>query len=797
MNASRVYSPLRFLLIPAILAAATVPAAAEVTVHQDFDQGALLIDETTIAGDWIHFDGPDNFNTNRWKWFHFRVEGVEGREMRFRIGDHFASGGGARLEGKAMVYREAGGDWAFFDHNVRDGGEGTFTFYNDDPFAADTVWVAYSFPYPFQRVIDHVEAIKDSPWVHPTESSGENLVIGGSPGGVDDRGRTVPSLPLFGYMITDAESDLAKERMVFCSGVHSNEVLAGYVLEGLVDWLLSDDPRAAALRREVEFYVYPMVVPDGRYAGYNRGGVQHPDRDTNRYWREDLYDDMDDLRQVAEAMKTDTGSEGVTWFIDFHSWTDTQNHFVFMNSPADQTVFWEELTRMEPSMGANVQNPGSTNPTTRWFALHRLNAEYSLLAETMFRPGEYPERFVEMGRRFGIAFYHEVAPELDVEPHTEILVLVESGHTDEDAVRALGAWIESERFGEYAVTFSADLEVDVLDSPNALSAGQREVLEGFDLILMPRRGVGTSGSFASTDWNTITTPLLNMNPFTYRDQNWRWIPAEADTATSPAIRRLVVVDDASPLFSGLDTGEGTIDIYREPDTTMQVDFASSVFTGAVAGWTDRRDEQENYLEYPWIVTWEGTEDAFYDNGPEAPAGPRMLFLGQFPADPDAYTAAGQTVLLNAVDFLAGGLPGGFDAWLAAHFTVEEREDPALAGPEADPDGDGIANLLEYLLGGDPRTPDRSRLPVAEPRVLDLDGGDPAAFLTLTLTRIAELSEVEWTVETSGDLATWEDEAVLYEAVDNGDGTVTETFRDLEPMDESGRRFMRVRALRAP
>ena len=779
--------------LPAVLAfltAAAVSALAEITLHQDFDSGALLVDESFVEGDWVYLEGPDNFNSGRWKWIHFRADGVGDRELYFQIGDNFASGS-SRLGTKEMVYREEGGDWEFFDNHVWDSNAGTYTFYNDAPFSAGTVWVAYSFPYPFQRVVDHVEAVRGSPWVLPTASSGENLVIGGSPGGVDDRGRTVPPLPLFGYRITDPESGVAdKERIVLCSGVHANEVLAGYVLEGLVDWLIGDDPRAAALRREVEFFVYPMVNPDGRYAGYNRGGVQHPGRDTNRFWREDLYDDMDDIRQIAEAMKTDTGSERVSWVLDFHSWTNTLDHFVIMNPPGDETVFWEELTRMEPDMGLNLGHPGSANPTTRWFALNRLNAEYGVIPETMFRPGEYPERYLAMGRRFGIAFFHEVDPELDIEPAAEILMLLEAGHSDEAAVRALGAWIESERFGEYAVTYSADLDIDVLDSAASLSPAQREILEGYDLILMPRRGVGGSGEFASTDWNTITTPLLNMNPFTYRDGNWRWVPAGTETVTSPAIREMAVVDGTSPFFRGVDTGGGTVTIYHSPNSTMQVEVDASVFTGRVAGWTDRVDGDGEYLEYPWLVVWDGTEPAFYEGGAEAPAGRRTLFLGQFPADPHAYTAEGRRILLNAVAHTAGRLAPDFDAWTARHFTEAQRNDPEIGGPYGDPSGDGVVNLLNYVLGGDPWLPERPRLPVPEIESIEVDG-ETAEYLRLPVTRIDNLPGVSLSVKAGGDPETTEGKAVLAEVRDNGDGTVTEIYRDVIPVAEATRRFLRL------
>ncbi|HOX02647.1 MAG TPA: lamin tail domain-containing protein [Candidatus Paceibacterota bacterium] len=55
----------------------------------------------------------------------------------------------------------------------------------------------------------------------------------------------------------------------------------------------------------------------------------------------------------------------------------------------------------------------------------------------------------------------------------------------------------------------------------------------------------------------------------------------------------------------------------------------------------------------------------------------------------------------------GGTPGAPDRlalaeWKSAFFTGEEIGDPAVAGDDADPDGDGAANALEYVAGTHPR-----------------------------------------------------------------------------------------------
>jgi len=49
----------------------------------------------------------------------------------------------------------------------------------------------------------------------------------------------------------------------------------------------------------------------------------------------------------------------------------------------------------------------------------------------------------------------------------------------------------------------------------------------------------------------------------------------------------------------------------------------------------------------------------------------------------------------------------YDSWLDDHFTEEEQNNPDLAGPDADPDGDGATNMEEYEADTDPR--DRNSL----------------------------------------------------------------------------------------
>jgi hypothetical protein len=49
----------------------------------------------------------------------------------------------------------------------------------------------------------------------------------------------------------------------------------------------------------------------------------------------------------------------------------------------------------------------------------------------------------------------------------------------------------------------------------------------------------------------------------------------------------------------------------------------------------------------------------------------------------------------------------FAAWTESAFTASEQGNPAISGADADPDGDGIANVLEAALGTGPKSPDAS------------------------------------------------------------------------------------------
>lgn len=95
---------------------------------------------------------------------------------------------------------------------------------------------------------------------------------------------------------------------------------------------------------------------------------------------------------------------------------------------------------------------------------------------------------------------------------------------------------------------------------------------------------------------------------------------------------------------------------------------------------------------------------------------------------------------------------GFAAWQGLHFTAAEVSNATISATTADPDHDGVPNLVEYALGHDPH--------VSEPTVQSLDAQTVGGtnYLYVTHHRNHYLSGVTLAYQTSTNLISWTDVA---------------------------------------
>ena len=125
--------------------------------------------------------------------------------------------------------------------------------------------------------------------------------------------------------------------------------------------------------------------------------------------------------------------------------------------------------------------------------------------------------------------------------------------------------------------------------------------------------------------------------------------------------------------------------------------------------------------------------------------------------------------------------GILDEWEIARFG---NADPGANPPDADADGDGTPNLLEYAFGTDPTAPD------ACPMTCDFANVAGDGHLRLTVARNPAATNLAYQVQASGTLEpdSWSDAGIVIEE-DLPDRLVA---RDPVPVSAAARRFMRVR-----
>jgi len=121
------------------------------------------------------------------------------------------------------------------------------------------------------------------------------------------------------------------------------------------------------------------------------------------------------------------------------------------------------------------------------------------------------------------------------------------------------------------------------------------------------------------------------------------------------------------------------------------------------------------------------------------------------------------------------------SWLSTHFSEAEISDELISGPTADPDGDGLTNLLEYALGLDPRSTDTTGLP--EMSTTDTDW-------VYTYTRPVDRDDITYEVVISTDLSGWATTGVTHELVSTSDDT--QTWKASTPLSSGNNLYFRLK-----
>ncbi len=170
------------------------------------------------------------------------------------------------------------------------------------------------------------------------------------------------------------------------------------------------------------------------------------------------------------------------------------------------------------------------------------------------------------------------------------------------------------------------------------------------------------------------------------------------------------------------------------------------------------------------------------------SGPSLI-LRSPPSNPNHGIATNWTA-----SAMPGGMPGGvahpetYSAWRNLFWSTPTSADDTTAGPNADPDGDGLNNLLEYLYGLNPAQPD------AAPRLIPaVETINAAPHLTVSLRLSGGASDVTAVPQFSRDLVTWSNNPSILQllsSVPGDDGRVNWKYYDTAALSTNAQRFVR-------
>ncbi len=101
---------------------------------------------------------------------------------------------------------------------------------------------------------------------------------------------------------------------------------------------------------------------------------------------------------------------------------------------------------------------------------------------------------------------------------------------------------------------------------------------------------------------------------------------------------------------------------------------------------------------------------------------------------------------RVLEVRVGGVASQFSQWVGLGFAnPADAANPAIAGPQANPAGDGVSNLMRYALGVGPLAAVAAQLPALVPA---------GSGLALRMRFDPAKSDLIWQVQASGDLRDW-------------------------------------------
>ena len=316
-------------IIPLFLLAFIIISCTDpsVKLSYDFDRGSLgdIKEEKPgyFKGNTKHWLKRDSIG-DQYYWFYFKADHVQGKAINFELNDLI----GVYRETPHLVYTNYTQpvysydqeNWVRIQNVQYDSASHTFKF--NQAFDNEPVWIAYAHPYPTSRLQILLNTVRSSEFVQI-----ENIAT-------TKEGRDVTLIKITNPQIPDAD----KKNIFIMALQHAGEDAGGYMAEGLIKFLLSEDQAAKLARERFNYMVIPMMNPDGTYNGTSRYNMVM--EDLNNIWLDDekAQPEVTGVKDWVDSWYTE--GNDIDLFIDIHNHSQFHqyNVFIFQDHNQDSLV---------------------------------------------------------------------------------------------------------------------------------------------------------------------------------------------------------------------------------------------------------------------------------------------------------------------------------------------------------------------------------------------------------------------------------------------------------------------------
>ena len=177
------------------------------------------------------------------------------------------------------------------------------------------VYFAYCYPYTYTQLTNYLFSLSNYKKILRIDSIGQSL----------DNNK------LYMLIITNFEDSFDtlanKKAIIFTARVHPGESSSSFVIQGVIEFLLSNETKAISLRKNYIFKIIPMLNPDGVIRGNFR--MNSVGKDLNRMWMEENEENSPSVFYCHKMIQKTLNSRNIHFFCDFHGHSSKNNFFLY------------------------------------------------------------------------------------------------------------------------------------------------------------------------------------------------------------------------------------------------------------------------------------------------------------------------------------------------------------------------------------------------------------------------------------------------------------------------------------